>query len=66
MGQPKKRVSEADQKPDAEDYDYTEAIEANEELAERVRHGDVDALASLIEAVTGAKVTSSRKIDPSR
>jgi len=39
-----------------DEEDYTEAIEANGELAERVRHGDIDALPELIEAVTGVKV----------
>ncbi len=29
-------------------------------------HGDVHALASLMEAVTGGKVTSTRIIEPSR
>jgi hypothetical protein len=66
VGQPKKQKNQADQKPDAEDYDYTEAIEANADLVERLRHGDVHALASLVQAVTGVKVTSSRTIEPSR
>ena len=65
MGQPDKHSNEADQKP-TEDHDYTEAIEAHDELVERLRHGDVHALASLIQTVTGAKVTSSRIIERSR
>lgn len=54
--------------PSAEDYeaDYAEAMEANDDLVERLRHGDVHALASLMESVTGAKVTSTRIIEPSR
>ncbi len=54
--------------PSPEDYEaeHTRAIEANDDLVERLRHGDVHALASLMEAVTGAKVTSSRIIEPSR
>jgi len=66
VGQPDKHSNEADQKPAAEDRDYTEAIEAHDELVERLRHGDVHALASLVQAVTGVKVTSSRIIEPSR
>jgi hypothetical protein len=65
VGQPDKHSNEADQKP-TEDPDYTEAIEAHDELVERLRHGDVHALASLIQTVTGAKVTSSRIIERSR
>jgi len=54
--------------PSPEDYevDHAEAMEANDELVERLRHGDVHALASLMEAVTGGKVTSTRIIEPSR
>lgn len=54
--------------PSPEDYEaeHTEAMEANDELVERLRHGDVHALASLMESVTGAKVTSTRIIEPSR
>lgn len=59
----------ADQRPDApaaEEYDYTEAIEANSDLVERLRSGDVHALASLIQAATGKRVTSSRIIESTR
>ena len=54
--------------PSPEDYEaeYAEAMEANDALVERLRHGDVHALASLMEAVTGAKVTSSRIIESSQ
>ena len=56
----------AQQEPTAEDRDYTEAIEANDDLVERLRHGDVHALASLIQAVTGVKVTSSHIVERTR
>jgi hypothetical protein len=54
--------------PSPEDYEaeHTRAMEANDDLVERLRHGDVHALASLMENVTGAKVTSSRIIESSR
>ena len=48
------------------DEDYTEAIEANGDLVERLRHGDVWALPSLIEAVTGAKIIQHRILDDER
>jgi len=72
VGQPDRNERKADQQPDAaheptaEEYDYTEAIEANGDLVERLRSGDVHALASLVQAVTGKKVTSSRIIESTR
>jgi hypothetical protein len=70
--EPDRKERQADQQPDAvpapaaEEYDYTEAIEANSDLVERLRSGDVHALASLIQAATGKKVTSSRIIESTR
>ncbi len=60
--------SKPESSPSPEDYEaeYAEAMEANDDLVERLRHGDVHALESLIEAVTGAKVTSSRIVEPSQ
>jgi hypothetical protein len=60
--------NEPQSSPSPEDYEaeHAEAMEANDELVERLRHGDVHALASLMESVTGAKVTSTRIIEPSR
>ncbi len=54
--------------PSPEDYEaeHERAMEANDDLVERLRHGDVHALASLMEAVTGAKVKSSRIIESSQ
>jgi hypothetical protein len=72
MAQSDRDERKADQRPDAahepaaEEYDYTEAIEANSDLVERLRSGDVHALASLIQAATGKKVTSSRIIESTR
>lgn len=65
---PEDKRPEAESSPSPEDYEaeYAEAIEANDDLVERLRHGDVHALASLMESVTGAKVTSTRIIEPSR
>lgn len=48
------------------DEDYTEALEANDDLVERLRHGDHWALPSLVEAITGARVTSHRVIEDER
>ena len=64
--QPEKKRPEP--QPSAEEYEaeYAEAMEANDDLVERLRHGDVHALASLMESVTGAKVMSTRIIEPSR
>lgn len=64
--QPKHVRSEPQSSPSPVDYEaeHTKAMEANNELVERLRHGDVHALASLMEAVTGARVTSSRIIEP--
>jgi hypothetical protein len=55
-----------EQAASAEEYDYADAIEANGDLLERLRAGDVHALASLVEAVTGARVTSSRIVEDTR
>lgn len=48
------------EEPRPEDYDYTEAIQANGDLVERLRRGDVRALPPLVEAVTGVRVASQR------
>jgi hypothetical protein len=66
--QPDQERSKPQSSPSPEDYEdeYMEAMEANDDLVERLRHGDVHALASLMEAVTGAKVTSSRIVEPSQ
>src|SRR6266704_2968448 len=66
--QPEQKRPERQSSPSPEDYEaeHAEAMEANDELVERLRHGDVHALASLMEAVTGGKVTSTRIIEPSR
>ena len=65
---PENESREPQSSPSPEDYEaeYAEAMEANDDLVERLRHGDVHALASLMESVTGAKVTSTRIIEPSR
>ncbi len=66
--QPEQKRSKPQPSPSPEDYEdeYMKAMEANDDLVERIRHGDVHALASLMEAVTGAKVTSSRTVEPSQ
>jgi hypothetical protein len=66
--EPRRGESDAAEPRTPEDYEqqYAEAMEANDDLVERLRHGDVHALASLIQAVTGVKVTSSRTIEPSQ
>jgi hypothetical protein len=66
QGQPDKKQQKAGHTPAAGDYDYTEAIQDNSDLVDRLENGDVHALASLIEAVTGMKVASSRIIERTR
>jgi hypothetical protein len=46
-----------------DDADYSAAIEANDDLVERLRHGDVWALPSLLEAVTGTRIASMRILE---
>jgi hypothetical protein len=68
MSEPQRGEPEAAERRTAEDYEqrHSEAVEANDDLVERLRRGDVHALASLVQAVTGVKVTSSRTIEPSQ
>jgi hypothetical protein len=67
MGSERKRPDpQASPSPEEYEAEHERAMEANNDLVERLRHGDVHALASLLENVTGAKVKSSRIIESSR
>lgn len=44
--------------------EFTEALEAHDDLVQRFADGDVHALDSLIEAVAGVRVVQSRTISP--
>lgn len=54
-----------DQEVDSSDQpDYSQAFEEHSQLVERLAAGDVHALDSLIEAVAGVRVVTSRTITP--
>jgi hypothetical protein len=48
------------------DEEAADTLQRNDDLVERLRAGDVWALPSLIEAVTGARVVEQRIIEDTR